>query len=478
MAAVFSDKDVWRLRSAAHAPASFFFVFGLYRGQAQLNRKLQGDISMSSKSDLSNPSRRSVIKGAASIAAASLIPGGFPMIARAQAKLETTAAKLGFIALTDAAPLFVAEEKGFFKKHGMTNVEVLKQASWGATRDNIVLGSERNGIDGAHILTPMPYLIASGAMTANNVPTPMYILARLNLAGQCISVGNEFASLKVGVDTKEFKKALMAKKASGKAINAAMTFPGGTHDMWMRYWLAAGGINPNTDINTIVVPPPQMVANMKVGTMDTFCVCEPWNHQLINQKIGYTAITTGELWHDHPEKAFAMRSAYVDKNPNSTMALLKAIMEAQMYCEDPKNRNEVAEICSQRKWINAPYADIADRMRGDFDYGTGRVVKNSPQQMRYWSNFASYPFQSHDLWFLTENIRWGYLPQKAPVADLIKKVNREDLWRAAAKELGVPAAQIPTSTSRGVEKFFDGKVFDPRNPTAYLNSLEIKAMKG
>jgi nitrate/nitrite transport system substrate-binding protein len=270
----------------------------------------------------------------------------------------------------------------------------------------------------------------------------------------------------------------MAKKASGKAINAAMTFPGGTHDMWMRYWLAAGGIDPNKDINTIVVPPPQMVANMKVGTMDTFCVCEPWNHQLINQKIGYTAITTGELWHNHPEKAFAMRAAYVDKNPNATIALIKAVMEAQMFCDDPKNAREVAEICSRRRWINAPVADIADRVRGDFDYGTGRVVKNSPQKMRYWNDFASYPFQSHDLWFLTENIRWGYLPQKTDTAALIKKVNREDLWRKAALELKVPAAQIPTSTSRGIEKFFDGKVFDPKNPMAYLNSQPIKAMKG
>jgi nitrate/nitrite transport system substrate-binding protein len=428
--------------------------------------------------EATSTTRRDFLKQAAVVGAAGLVPGAFPMIATAQSKLETTAAKLGFIALTDAAPLFVAEERGFFKKHGMTNVEVLKQASWGATRDNLVLGSDKNGIDGAHILTPMPYLISSGAMTANNVPTPMYILARLNLAGQCISVSNEFIAAKVGVDAKPFKTPLMAKKASGKPINAAMTFPGGTHDMWMRYWLAAGGIDPNKDINTIVVPPPQMVANMKVGTMDTFCVCEPWNHQLINQKIGYTAITTGELWRNHPEKAFAMRSAYVDKNPNATLALLKAVMEAQMYCEDPKNRGQVAEICSQRKWINAPYTDIADRMRGDFDYGTGRVVKNSPDQMRYWNDFASYPYPSHDLWFLTENIRWGYLPQKTDSAALIKKVNREDLWRAAAKELGVPAAQIPSSPSRGVEKFFDGKVFDPRNPTAYLNSLEIKAMKG
>jgi nitrate/nitrite transport system substrate-binding protein len=422
-------------------------------------------------------SRRELIRQAGALGTAAVAGGLLTSPARAQGALETTKAKLGFIALTDAAPLFVADEKGFFKKHGMTEVEVIKQSSWGTTRDNLVLGSGKGGIDGAHILTPMPYLISSGAMTANNVQVPMVILARLNLGGQCISVGDEFASLKVGLDTKEFKKALAAKAASGKSVNAAMTFPGGTHDMWIRYWMAAGGIDPTKDINTIVVPPAQMVANMKVGTMDTFCVCEPWNRQLINQKIGYTAITTSELWMNHPEKAFSMRADYVNAHPNSTQALLRAVMEAQVWCEDPKNRVEVAEICSKRRWINAPVVDIVDRLKGDFDYGTGRIEKNSQFQMRYWKDQASYPFQSHDLWFLTENIRWGYLPRSFDMKGWVAKVNREDLWRKAAKDLGVASADIPNATSRGTEKFFDGKVFDPQNPMAYLDSLAIKYIK-
>lgn len=414
------------------------------------------------------------ITGAAMLGA---LPRGLSSLAWASSGgLETTSAKLGFIALTDAAPLFVAQEKGFFKKYGMTAVEVTKQSSWGTTRDNLVLGSQNNGIDGAHILSPMPYLISTGAVTPNNVPTPMYILARLNLGGQCISVGKEYAGLKLGVDAQPFKAALAAKKASGKAVNAAMTFPGGTHDLWMRYWLSAGGIDPTKDISTIVVPPAQMVANMKVGSMDTFCVCEPWNEQLINQKIGYTANTTGELWNNHPEKAFAMRADYVDKNPNATKALTMAVMEAQMWCEQAENKEEMAKICAGRKWINAPYKDVIDRMKGNFDYGTGKVVENSPYQMRYWKDFASYPFRSHDLWFLTENIRWGYLPATTDTTALINKVNREDVWRAAAAALKVPASEIPVSTSRGIEKFFDGKVFDPENPKAYLDSLTIKYM--
>ncbi|MDQ2077230.1 CmpA/NrtA family ABC transporter substrate-binding protein [Marinimicrobium sp. ABcell2] len=424
-------------------------------------------------------SRRKLLKGmalaAGGVTLSGALPGGLGSAAWAAAgdKLETRSAKLGFIALTDAAPLFVADEKGFFKKHGMTDVQVLKQSSWGTTRDNLVLGSRRGGIDGAHILTPMPYLMSAGAMSEK---TPMRILARLNLAGQCISVGREYSDLNVGVDTTEFAKALAEKRAGGDEVRAAMTFPGGTHDLWIRYWMAAGGINPDRDIATITVPPAQMVANMRVGSMDTFCVCEPWNHQLVNQGIGYTANTTGELWHNHPEKAFGMRADYVDANPNAARALVMAIMEAQMFCEQAENKEEVARICSRRRWIHAPYADIIDRMQGNFDYGTGRVVNDHPDQMRYWKDHASYPFQSHDLWFLTENQRWGNLSLDLDTKSLIAQVNREDIWRDAAAKLGVDSADIPESTSRGPETFFDGKVFDPENPKAYLDSLAITRM--
>src|SRR5689334_4338888 len=264
-------------------------------------------------------SRRQLLKaagGTAALLAAARL--NFPAGAFAQgAGPEVTKATLGFIALSDAGPLFVAKDKGLFAKYGMPDVEVTKQASWGTTRDNLVLGSEGNGIDGAHILTPMPYLISAGKVTQNNVPTPMYILARLNLDAQCISIAKEYADLKIGTDSSPLKAVFEQKKAAGKSAKVAMTFPGGTHDLWIRYWLAAGGIDPDKDVETIVVPPPQMVANMKVGTMDCFCVCEPWNLQLIHQSIGYTAITTGELWEDHPEKSLGLRADWVEKNPNA-----------------------------------------------------------------------------------------------------------------------------------------------------------------
>ncbi|MFG1319077.1 CmpA/NrtA family ABC transporter substrate-binding protein [Xanthobacter autotrophicus] len=428
-------------------------------------------------------SRRSLLKGsAAALGTAALFeavrmgfPGGVPSAYAAAP--ETTKAILGYIALIDASPLVIAKEKGFFAKHGVPDVEVNKQASWGATRDNLVLGGEKNGIDGAHILSPMPYLISAGKVTQNNVPTPMVILARLNLDAQAISVANEYKDLKVTTDASALKATFAKKRADGKEVKVAMTFPGGTHDLWIRYWLASAGIDPDKDVSTIVVPPPQMVANMKVGTMDAFCVGEPWNEQLVNQGIGFTACTTGEIWKNHPEKALGMRADFVEKNPNTTKAILMAVMEAQQWCDKMENKQELAEIVGKRQWFNVPVADIIGRLKGDINYGNGRVEKGTDLYMKFWKDHASYPFKSHDAWFITEDIRWGKFEPTTDINALVNKVNREDIWRAAAKELGVAAADIPAGTSRGKETFFDGKVFDPADPQAYLKSLGIKRVE-
>lgn len=391
---------------------------------------------------------------------------------------EVTSVKLGFIALTDAAPLIIAKEKGLFAKYGMPDVEVIKQASWGVTRDNLVLGSAGGGIDGAHILTPMPYLMTAGTITGGK-KVPMYILARLNTNGQGIVLGNAYKDLNIGTDSAPLKEAFARIRAErhnrnqAPEIKVAMTFPGGTHDLWIRYWLAAGGIDPQKDVSVIVVPPPQMVANLKTGTMEAFCVGEPWPLQTVNQKLGYGALTTGELWQDHPEKSFALRADWVDQHPKAAKALLMAVMEAQQWCDRPENKPEMAKIIGQRQWLKVPVEDILDRSLGKFNLGT-RTFENDTLAMKYWRDNASYPYQSHDLWFLTEDIRWGYLPLETDTKALIQQVNREDLWREAAKTMGVPAAEIPTSTSRGVEKFFDGVAFDPQNPQAYLSSLSLK----
>jgi nitrate/nitrite transport system substrate-binding protein len=384
---------------------------------------------------------------------------------------EVTTAKLGFIALTDCAPLIIAKEKGFFEKYGMKDVEVKKQTSWATTRDNLELGSDKGGIDGAHILTPMPYLMTAGKITKS--PIPMYILARLNTDGQGISLSNEYLDLKLGPKAPALKAKIDAKKASGKKFQCAVTFPGGTHDLWMRYWLAANGINPETDVDVKVIPPPQMVANMETKAMDAFCVGEPWPQRLVTKKLGYNSLTTGELWKGHPEKSFSMRKDWVDKHPKAAKAMLMAVLEAQMWCDKDENKAEMCEILSADKYIKAPAKDIIERSKGNFDFGDGRTLKNSPLLMKFWREEASFPFKSHDTWFLVENMRWGKLPASTDLKKLVSEVNRSDMWKEAAKALGQEAA-IPKEDSRGVETFFDGVKFDPANPMAYLKGLKIK----
>ena len=400
------------------------------------------------------------------IALAATAAALLPRITRAQAVgPEVKGVKLGYIALTDAAPLIVAQERGYFAKHGMPEVDVAKQASWGGTRDNLVLGGDRGGIDGAHLLTPMAYLIHSGRVVQNGVPVPMAILLRLNVNGQAISVASSLKG--ATIDSRPLKSQFAAKTDS----KVAMTFRGGTHDLWLRYWLAAGGIDPEREVQTIVVPPPQMVANIKVGTMDALCVGEPWNDQLVHQKLGYTACITGEIWRDHPEKSLVMRADWVAKNPRAAQALTAAVIEAQIWADDLANKAELATLLGKRAWFNVPPADILPRSLGEIDYGDGRIVTESPLRMKFWANYASYPFQSHDLWFLTENQRWGILPADLNTGALIKAVNREDVWRGAASALGVAA---PDGMSRGVETLFDGVTFDPADPAAYLAKLTIR----
>jgi nitrate/nitrite transport system substrate-binding protein len=423
--------------------------------------------------------RRTMLRQAAATTATaaliSAVRAGFPGGAFAQgAGPEVKGTRLGYISLTDAAPLVIAKEKGFFARHGVPDMDIAKQASWGATRDNMALGTKANGIDGGHILRPKTHLYSTGKVMQNKQPLPMYTLLSLNEDCQAISVANEFKDLQIGTDSSALKDAFARKKAAGKEVKVAMTFPGGTHDLWIRYWLAAGGIDPDKDVSTIVVPPPQMVANMKVGNMDAFCVGEPWNEQLVNQDIGFTAATTGEIWFKHPEKVLGMRADWVDANPRTTRAILMAVMEAQQWCEKAVNKAEMAEIIGRRQWFNVPVPDIIGRIKGDFNYGRGRVEKGTKLGMKFWGETGevSYPWKSLDSWFVTENIRWGKFEPGIDIKGLVDKTNRSDLWHEAAKALGLTGT--PTGDSRGIETFFDGKIFDPADPAAYLKSLSIK----
>jgi len=399
-------------------------------------------------------------------------------------KPETTKAKLGYIPIVESAPLIIAQEKGFFAKYGMTEVELSKQASWGSARDNLEIGSQGGGIDGGQWQMPMPHLITEGLITKGNKPIPMYVLAQLVTHGNGIAIANKHLGKGISLKLDTAKPLLSQLKSANTPFTAAFTFPHVNQDLWLRYWLSASGIDPDTDVKLLTVPAAQTVANMKTGTMDAFSTGDPWPFRLVNDKIGFMAALTAEIWKNHPEEYFAMRGDWVDQNPKATKALLKGIMEAQQWLDKFENRQEAAEILAVKKYfgLSSPQV-LANPYQGKYDMGDGRKIDDKSMAAYYWKDekgSVSYPYQSHDLWFITENVRWGFLPKDyitngaAKAKELIKKVNREDIWQEAAKELGIAATDIPSSKSRGVETFFDGIKFDPEKPEEYLKSLKIK----
>jgi bicarbonate transport system substrate-binding protein len=398
---------------------------------------------------------------------------------------EVTNVKLGYIAIAESAPLIIAQEKGFFARHGMTGVDVSKQASWGAARDNIEIGSAGGGIDGGQWQMPMPQMISEGIITKGNRKIQMLSLAQLSTQGNGIAIAAQHKGRGFGLDASGAADYVKEMKASGKPFKAAYTFPRVNQDLWIRYWLSAAGIDPNKDVDLIAVPAAQTVASMRTGSMDGFSTGDPWPSRILldKRKFGFMAALTAQIWPSHPEEYFAMREDWVGRYPKAAKAILKAIMEAQMWCDNPKNRAEMVAILAQRKYFNVPKEILVGPYAGEYVLGDElQTVKDQALAIRYWKDekgSVSYPYKSHDLWFLTENVRWGFLP-KSILADADRIVNAtsgEKYWREAAQELGVAAADIPKGTSRGIEKFFDGAEFNPEKPLAYLDSLRIKYIK-
>lgn len=394
---------------------------------------------------------------------------------------EVTTVKLGFIPIVESAPIIIAKEKGFFAKYGMPDVEVSKQANWASARDNVVIGSSGGGIDGGQWQMPMPHLITEGIIT-NGTKLPMYVLMQLNTQGNGIAIAGKNAGkgLNLKINDPDYVKAF--EKAEGRKFKAAHTFPNVNQDFWIRYWFAASGVDPDRDIDLLAVPSAETVQGMRTGTMDAFSTGDPWPYRIVTDGIGYMAALTHQIWKFHPEEYLAIRADWVDQHPKATKAVLKAIMEAQQWCDDPANRQELVQICSGRNYFNVPINVLTSPYEGKYALGDGQPeVSDFKAGPLYWKDdigSVSYPYKSHDLWFLTETIRWnfhnGAIQDIDMAKTLIDKVNREDLWREAAQEAGIAAADIPTSTSRGIEKFFDGVTFDPDKPDAYLASVQIK----
>jgi nitrate/nitrite transport system substrate-binding protein len=403
---------------------------------------------------------------------ASGLPAGWVGSAHAADAPETTNVNFGIIALTDCSPIVIAHEKGLFKKYGITST-VTKGASWAAIRDSLANGD----IQATHMLIGMPIASTMGLGGAPKVP--MVIPWLMNRNGQSISLAKSLKG-KVGADPKALKPLVDAAKASGNPMSFAMTFPPGTHAMWMRYWLAAGGIHPGdaagggADISLITIPPPQMVANMQVGKMDGFCVGEPWNAKTINDDIGFTAINTQAIWKDHPEKVCAFTEAFAAKNPNTVKAVLKALHEASVWLDKMENRPEQAKIVSATSYINCPPELILGRLQGKYDMGDGRKFRD-PDYMIFSDRNCNYPQPKYCKWWLTQLRRWGFTDGAPDYEGVTKQVMRTDLYEDAMKEIGYTHGGM----SDAAESFFDGATFDPKaDLEAFAASFAVKTFKG
>ena len=414
---------------------------------------------------MKNTSRRTFIKATSTSAAAVLmsgLPGSWVGGAYAQDAPEVRDMRFGIIALTDCAPIVIAHELGLFKKFGINSV-VSKEASWAVIRDKISIGENQ----ATHMLLGMP--LASTMGLAGSPVKRMVIPWLLNRNGQAITLNNKLKA--AGVRQPSQIKPLADKaKAAGDPLTFAMTFPPGTHAMWMRYWLASGGINPDRDVSLITIPPPQMVANMKVDKMDGFCVGEPWNNRAIEDGIGYTVVTTQQMWKDHPEKACAFTEEFATKNPRTVKAVLKALHLASVELDKMENRPKFAEIIARASYINCPPSTILERLLGKYDYGDGRVEQD-PNYMIYSIGNANYPHQIYAKWWLTQFRRWGMVKDAPDYSGIAKRVMRPDMYLEAMKELGVAAAIDEQRTVT----LFDG-VFDGKEPEKYAKSFKVHSM--
>jgi len=411
-------------------------------------------------------SRRDFFKlGAASALGAATLMGLVPSGVRTMAYAagsdapEITDVKIGFIPLTDCAPIVVAAEMGFDKKYGI-KITPSKEASWAAIRDKTVNGE----LHAAHVLYGLMYGVQLGI---GGQQKDMAVLMTLNHNGQGITLANQLKEKGVK-DGRSLKRLL---DNENRDYTFAQTFPTGTHAMWLNYWLAANGINPMKDVKSIVVPPPQMVANMRIGNMDGYCVGEPWNARAIFDKVGYTVATSQDIWTDHPEKVLGTTAEFVAKNPNTSRAMIMAILDACRYIEANENRAKVAKLIAGKAYVNAPEEVIAGRFVGDYDNGIDKKWKD-PNFMKFFEDGrVNFPYLSDGMWFLTQHKRWGLLKSDPDYLTVATKINQVKLYSEAASQLGI---SVPKDVMRS-SKLMDGVVWDGKNPAAYAASFKIKA---
>ena len=405
--------------------------------------------------------RRAFLKQAGAAGIVGLIPAAVRNAAWAAGSdaPEKKEVKIGFIPLTDCASVVMAAVMEFDRKYGIKIVPS-KEASWAAVRDKLVNGE----LDAAHVLYGLIYGVQMGI---GGPKKDMAVLMNLNHNGQAVTLSSKLHGK--GVKDGATLKALMDREK--REYIFAQTFPTGTHAMWIYYWLAAHGIHPFNDAKAIVVPPPQMVANMRVGNMDGFCVGEPWNNRAIADKIGFTANTTQDIWKDHPEKTLGCTAEFVQKNPNTARAMTAAIIDAGRWIDASlTNRRKTAEVVADRSYVNTDKEVIVARMLGRYDNGIGRTW-DDPNYMKFYNDgHVTYPYLSDGMWFMTQHRRWGLLKSDPDYLAVAKQVNRLDVYKdaAAMAKASVPRSPMRTST------LIDGAVWDGKDPKRYAGSFKIK----
>lgn len=435
-----------------------------------------------------------------------LLSGSFSVYGETEG-LEKEELKLGFIKLTDMAPLAIAYEKGYFEDEGLY-VTIEAQANWKVLLDGVIDGK----LDGAHMLAGQPLGATIGFGTRADIITAF----SMDLNGNAITVSNKiWRQMKQYVPHKDGKpvhpikadylKPVVEKyKDEGKAFKMGMVFPVSTHNYELRYWLAAGGLHPgyyapltgdtsgtiDADVLLSVTPPPQMPATMEAGTIYGYCVGEPWNQQAVFMGIGVPVITDYEIWKDNPEKVFGVSKAWAEKYPNTHKAVIKALIRAAMWLDEGglKNRKEASEILSRSEYVGADYEVIANSMTGTFEYEKGDK-RSLPDFNVFFRNKATYPYYSDAVWYLSQMRRWGQIAEYKSddwYMDMAKKVYRPDIYATAAKELiaegkadarDFPAFDKETGFRSPQKEFIDKVVFDGTKPNDYLSSFKI-GLKG
>lgn len=410
--------------------------------------------------------------------------------------LEKPQVTLGFIKLTDMAPLAIAKEKGFFEDEGLF-VTLEAQSNWKNVLDRVI----DEQIDGSHMLAGQPIAAAVGFGRQAKLVTTF----SMDLNGNAITVSNDvWSKMKPNLPMKDGKpvhpisaSALLPVikdyKTANKSFKMGMVFPVSTHNYQLRYWLAAGGINPgmytkdnvqgmiNAEALLSVTPPPQMPATLEAGTINGYCVGEPWNQQAVSKGIGVPVITSSAIWKNHPEKVFVMTKAFVEKNPNTAIAITKALIRAGQWLDNPGNRAEAVKILSSPAYVGADEAVLGNSMTGTFEYEKGDK-RDEPDFNVFFKNNATYPFYSDGIWYMTQMRRWGQITETQTAdwyATKIKEVYKPEIWTKAAellvKEGNLDQADIPTTDGYkpATTEFIDGLNYDGKKPLEYIKSMKI-----